>query len=276
MQCSPGWVICREHFNATLRRFAERNGVFVLSTEQPAKLHGASDQAPVELALNDQVLRASFLIDATGASSGLLPRHFRRRLRFDRLIALGLALRSAQNNLHTMRLAASSAGWWYALQHENTLAVFLTDGDLLPKEPLAFQQFLQQQFLEAFGDNNGLSSDALGCLKFRDARTGCAQTFSRGRWLRIGDAAFTVDPISGRGLAESFRAAQAAANCVSEFLRSGDLDCVQEFAARNIVRFAESLDRLREVYACRSGPFAGLAHPFWTRRADANAFRVPI
>jgi 2-polyprenyl-6-methoxyphenol hydroxylase-like FAD-dependent oxidoreductase len=278
MQCCNGWVIRRELFDANLRRFAERNGVCVLSTAKPAKLQGASDQTHLELVLSDRVLRASFLIDATGASSGLLPPDFCRRLRFDRLIALGLALPSAPDNLDTLRLAASSVGWWYTLQLDNkgTFAVFLTDGDLLPKQPLAVQRFLQQQFHEAFGDTDDLSLDALRSFLRRDARTGCAQRLWRGRWLRIGDAAFTVDPIAGRGLTESFQAAETAATCVSEFLRSGHLDCVQEFAIQNLVRFAETLDRLRQVYAGRTGAFTGLAHPFWRRRADANAFRVPI
>lgn len=253
-------------------------GVRVLRAARPAQLIGGPDGGAMELAVADDCVRAAFVVDATGGRSGLVPRAFRRRLRFDRLIAVGFTLEVNASLCDTMRLASSSAGWWYTLplDGQRTFVVFLTDGDLISVRRAALSASLPRQFQEAFASIPPNLSRAIATALVRDARTSCAARQWRGRWLRIGDAAFSMDPISGSGLAEGILLAEPAAASVSEFLRWGCVCGLQDFARGRIRTFAVSLERLRALYAGGRSKTVDSESPFWSRRGRADAFRVAL
>jgi flavin-dependent dehydrogenase len=81
-------------------------------------------------------------------------------------------------------------------------------------------------------------------------------------WLSAGDAACSLDPLTGRGLLEALSAGIEGANA----LLSGP-EAIAAYARAVHVRFARYLQRRSEAYAEeRRWPEA----PFWRRRHEAG------
>jgi flavin-dependent dehydrogenase len=55
-----------------------------------------------------------------------------------------------------------------------------------------------------------------------DARSTRRQKFGGPRWVAIGDAAFTHDPLSGQGVLFGVRSAEMAASAVFSLLKKGE------------------------------------------------------
>lgn len=277
-QCSPGLIVRRGQLDVKLQEAATAEGVRVLHAARNAQLIGGPDGGALELAVADDCVRTAFIVDATGGHSGLMPREFRRRLRFDRLIAVGFTLEANASLGDTMRLASSSSGWWYTLPLEGQrwFVVFLTDGDLVSVRGARLRELLSKQFQEAFASIPPNLPRALAAAVLRDARTTCAVRQWRGRWLRIGDAAFSMDPVSGSGLAEGILHAERAAASISDYLRRACTRELQNFARGRIESFATSLDQLRVLYAGNGPTKVESESPFWRRRARADASRAAL
>ncbi|HEX4965384.1 MAG TPA: tryptophan 7-halogenase [Thermoanaerobaculia bacterium] len=270
-----GWVVDRGSFDERLVRFAAGCGVRVCASSAPAYLTGS----PVNLAEAISIrwpgvtgaLTAAFVVDATGMAGRLLPTDYNRRLRYDRLIAVRISLTAVPDPPDWMHLAASPGGWWYTVSPATgpTQAVFMTDGDLLPRCPAARLRHLATEFREAFPSlSHGLTDSALaGPVAIRDARTTYRRRVWAGRWLPIGDAFASLDPLTGSGLERAFESAESGAERVSDYLMSGCFRRLQVAALNTAKAFLATLDELRRYYAMAVERRPQLNGLFWQRRA---------
>ena len=220
----PGWVVDRGAFDDRLVRFAAGCGARVSDAPGPARL--AASPRDLESAIivrrpGADDLTADFVVDATGATGRLLPAGENRRIRYDRLIAVRVSLAPDPVPPDWMRLAASPAGWWYAVSPADGPAqgVLMTDSDLLPRCPVARRRHLLADFQAAFPDPESKPLFP-GPIGVRDARTTCRRRLWTGRWLPIGDALASIDPLTGAGLERAFGAAERGAELVSDYLTS--------------------------------------------------------
>lgn len=269
IRCAAGRVVNRDDFDAGLLEFARGLGVCVGAEDASYRLTSAHGAGPVvvESRTTGRRIEAGFVVDATGANGRLTSGPHARRVWFDRLAAVRVVSRAAFDNPEWMRLGASSAGWWYTLPGAGgTLqAVFMTDADLLPGSHPAARHFLERQFAEAFGCEPMLEKDAGGTsLEVRGARTSCRRTLWSHRWMPTGDAAYSVDPISGSGLTRAFRMAEQTADAVVGFLSTRSYDGLQRLALERAREFGRTLEQLRSYYAQAAGRFPN--SPFWNRR----------
>jgi hypothetical protein len=206
----------------------------------------------------------SFVIEATGrrAVPGPAADECARRLYFDRLVAVAVP---ADRHDDVLRVAPSRSGWWYTA---GPVAVFVTDGDLLPRTPSALAAHLERERGDA-GTLPIAAVDAaatrVALAAVRDARTGCRHAQRRGRWLPIGDSAFTLDPLSGSGLTRALRMAEAATAAVERYLGAGDPAALSAFALSGCGEFAAARTHGARLYARGAFSFAG--SEFWRRRS---------
>ncbi|MDA9512101.1 hypothetical protein XI04_03315 [Bradyrhizobium sp. CCBAU 11430] len=135
-----------------------------------------------------------------------------RRIRSDRLVALAFPwTRRAHDG--SLILEAVAEGWWYAPPHRGALGtlIFVTDSDLLPGD--ATQRICMLR--EVYGGSALMSkvgeapdfSDYLGM----DAQTGSVRDPVAGKLVAIGDAAISLDPLSGSGVQNAVEGAWTAA-----------------------------------------------------------------
>jgi len=271
-RCSAGWIVDRNRFDASLVDFARSLGVGVVANEASYRLVSNTMANPVvvESQMTGSRIEAAFILDATGVSSRLMPYSYSRRVWLDRLVAVRIISRAIFPNADWMRLSSSSAGWWYLLPgfdgaHQ---AVFMTDGDFLPTSASAMRRLLEHQFEDAFGSKPCFEAenDHLK-IEIRSARTSCRKTLWSHRWMPLGDAAYSIDPISGGGLARALQMAEQTATAIVGFFSTPTSDELQRLAVERAQEFCQKLDLLRLYYAPIAAQFSNEKHlSFWGRR----------
>jgi len=186
------------------------------------------------------------------------------RSRRDRLVALAAAW-TRTDYPDTLAVEAAQAGWWYAPPAVAGRAqlVFVTDADLLPAgredRALWLDRALQMsQLIRRVGD--AADFDALRGV---DAHDGWAGEPVAAGAARIGDAALSLDPLSGAGIGDAMDGALAAAG---ELAATGAVGPAYRSWLEQ--RRADQTAKRAATYGHAARRFAGA--PFWNRRASGS------
>ena len=115
-------------------------------------------------------------------------------------------------------------GWWYVMPAPGGggYLVFMTDFDHLPQDRATRSSWLEAQFLQA-----GPIRDGSNCLpdfaahKAMDARSSRASRFVDAGLVVLGDAAWSNDPLSGRGITMAIDQARRLSQALCEALSGG-------------------------------------------------------
>jgi flavin-dependent dehydrogenase len=298
----PGWFIHRPAFDAMLRREAlrlgasgssparvvagsiarEDDGGWMLQIEppRPRPAQPADRPATAPGQAPGQPLRARFLLDAGGRAAPLARALGALRQNADRLAAVSLACRGRALAGAATHVETCAWGWWYAAPAAGGEAgapdriglTLMTDADLVRRLVV--------------GGHAGGSPDAAG-LRMLFARSGMAERFvlepdddaagapqvcpaATGRtwpacgdgWATAGDAAWSLDPLSSRGLSAALLGGLHAAHAIDAAL-SGD----DAFLAS----YESTLDQAWREHRRTQAAFYAMEQrfaeaPFWQRR----------
>ncbi|MCY0994607.1 tryptophan 7-halogenase [Nannocystis sp. ILAH1] len=260
-----GWILDRARFDAGLRRWACEGGAVL----RIARLVGAAhrgDEA-LELRLDDGAcVVAAFAIDASGRPAALASRLGATRTHVDALVATYARFRAGvPGELDTRILVEAAAyGWWYTVRVPTGERVVALLRDHEPGACSARAEFVQQLVRTRFIAATLAAGDYLPIEAPRgaDARTGRLSHVFGDRWIAVGDAAFSVDPLSSQGLADALLTADAGAKAIVA-ARDGD--------PRGLPAYGERVERLYERYLeHRLATYARERRwpdePFWLRR----------
>jgi flavin-dependent dehydrogenase len=222
-------------------------------------------------------ITTSFVVEATGRKpiAGKAADDCAQRLYFDGLVAISLFAPSTLQNDNYLRVAPSRSGWWYTVTLGGEgVAVYLTDGDLLPRENMEFAELLEREWREALPDVGAIevSKTMTSAWRCRDARTTCRNVLQRGHWLPIGDAAFTLDPLSGFGLTQALRMADRAAHAVDRYLATGSATALSGFAVAFWGEFANAQATGQQFFARCARRFPD--SEFWHRRLHRQRLKI--
>jgi flavin-dependent dehydrogenase len=259
-------AIDRSVLRDALGRVAEAEGVVRISANAGLEPHGCSGGLPKVRhrgPTGDAVkLSADWVLIATGRRRRAVPGGFGRKAA-DRLVALSVPW---DRTGHGDRLAieAVASGWWYAAPSVagRSELVFLTDADLLPAASDDRRGWLEH----AIG-----TSRLLPCVgtapRFHttagvDAHVGRVGEPVGFRTAVLGDAAMSLDPLSGAGI---HRALEGASVAVEEYLATGAVGAA--YRAWVAARWAEEAAQGAASYRAAARRFPG--SPFWSRRAGA-------
>lgn len=266
-RCRLGWMVSRGEIDGPLLAWAAAQGARVVKGGSPRLVDGLyAETVSVATSGGAKSIVARFLLDATGWASSLMPPRYRARARFDGLVSVLVPLPPPRAERGWMRLSASSAGWWYRLTPGagESAAVFVTDSDLLPRDPRDRESHLARELGEAFPEQGPAAST--GPLIARDARTSIRTILWAGRWMPIGDAALCLDPIAGSGISRAIEMAGESAEVVARYLDSGDPGSLQAAAVERAQRMQADRARLVDTYAA-GAEYRGMGcTPFWSRR----------
>ena len=263
LRCRPSLTVDRPRFDRVLREVASCEGVAVVPGRATHLTVPADGTVVLELDVDGRCERLACraLIDATGRKGIPSAPTLERRIYFDRLVALSCPVARAVG-ADQLWLFATENGWWYATDHPGagSVAVFLTDGDLLPRAPL-LEDWLDRE-LSANGVPIELTRSSAPDV--RDARTSCRRMLTRGGWLPIGDAAYSIDPLSGSGLENAIRSAGRAAVATTRYLHGGDRQPFTDVAVAVSQEVAGMLSERARNYAAAASRFP--QSEFWNRR----------
>ncbi|RZL85272.1 MAG: FAD-binding protein [Rhodococcus sp. (in: high G+C Gram-positive bacteria)] len=223
----PSWHLDRARFDSMLIRSARRAGaqVHALGPSGTRIEHDGTCWRIPLAGRNPDVLSAPFLVDATGRAALIARRHGATRRRIDKLIALARFGAAATTEPRTL-IEAFRDGWWYAtvLPNAQAVTVLFTDTDLLP---IGRKQ--HQSFWETALSHTKLVRDVMPPQTTTPIFTAPAHTAILSRchgdtWVAVGDAARTLDPLSGQGLMAACESAVRASDAVLAAHRRTALD----------------------------------------------------
>ena len=262
-----GLVLDRKAFDEWLVGSAEAAGVtllrgFCLTGARRSKakwlLTGLIDG-------EEQALLADFVVEATGRTAQSVIQPDIRRFFTDRLVCLSVELPGQSERDHFAMVESCSVGWWYTVQLPGgrRIVSLFTDGDLVKaagprlswlKAELSSTSHIRQ--LAEFFPEDATSQVC-------DARTSVRNVLWRNTWMSIGDAAWSLDPLSGAGIERAVSDGIDAGTAISQSLTSGNSEPLRSHAVSRANSFRESLAIQRQYYSVeqRWGDTV-----FWRRR----------
>jgi flavin-dependent dehydrogenase len=189
----PGWHLDRARFDRELRTLAVATGATL------TEAHVANGVALLE--------QAKYVVDATGRAAAVARRLGAERKRDDDLVAVAGWVRATNDDERTL-IEAVPDGWWYTarLPGEEQVLVFHTEARtaaaLRQKPELWAAQLAETRWVRRAAEPV-LENPAAALLAPLQAHEACGARLDRfhgERWLAVGDAALSFDPLSSQGL----------------------------------------------------------------------------
>jgi flavin-dependent dehydrogenase len=268
------WNLDRRAFDDDLRRAVVRLGVEV----RPTKL-ARVDREPGSWALGPTTglpkrLWAGMVIDASGRGARVARQLGARQFHGDHLVALWSQwLVDEADQRASTYVESAEGGWWYStlLPHGRRVVAYLTDPDLLPTSGLARRDLvLSARELPLIGQVLGAHGDPTlsGEPRVTVARSSRLNHVVGPGWLATGDAAFTVDPLSGRGIVSALLTGRAAGEAALAMIDGNGDPGAPAYTRLMGELHQDGFTRQAEAYEDEGRwPQA----PFWRRRRPAAA-----
>ena len=259
------WILARPEFDRALARFAISQGIDIQlkTTVRSVALVGSTRIVTAAGPQGSIILQGDVVIDASGRQSTFCRRFGALPSYYDRLVGI-TATSTAEAGRHSNLLIESlSNGWWYSVEipKNRLVATFMTDADLVRLE--GGPQKVWEKALATAGGTRQRWSGAQSPekLHLRSARTRILNTVYGERWLVVGDAAFSQDPLSGEGIASALEDGLAVGQKASLLVDN------RSFSTDHLGRVKDYLRSRAHVYAQER---RWKECPFWCRRQQRN------
>ena len=276
----PGWHLDRRQFDAALLSTAVSRGTQVCA----GKVIGwcADSREGIQLRVKRQgaaqaMLSARFIVDATGSRSA-----FARQMgavpRFLDCLTFVYGFFDTSDGCSSSRLTmleAAQAGWWYAapLPRHRLAVAFATDGDIIRREMLAREEAWFAALLKTHHIAPRLDGCRLlhGSLVVRAAVSFMLDPVAGARWLVVGDAAASYDPLSSQGIQKALEGGLRAASAITAAL-SADADLQPDYADSVFSDFEDYRIGRNHFYRIEQ---RWADSPFWRRRRQREQVQSP-
>ena len=198
-------------------------------------------------------VQANWVIDASGRLSAFGRNEKVQRTVYDRLSGVIGFFKSElpPEKISTYTLVESQKeGWWYSayLNDDRFIIAFMTDSDILKAKGLQDTQVYLNLLKETLHTQHRvLKLTPLDSVRILSAASILSQTVYGHRWIAIGDAASTFDPLSSQGIYKGIRSGMFSAYAIlDEQAGKSGLDKYQRFISDE---YKEYLETKKEFYS---------------------------
>jgi flavin-dependent dehydrogenase len=265
----PGFQVDRAKFDHLLLRHAMARGVDVIQPATARRPTRVSGGWGVQIDGHGE-LRCKILVDASGKRSGLSARP--RRVSAPTAALFGYWRNVPMLGPETRVEAGEDVWYWGAPLPDGTVnAVAFIDMERCQRLGRARADHYRATLARSTLLSHCLAGELIdGRVQICDASSYLDDEPARDGWLKIGEAAMSIDPLSSQGVQAAMMSAfQAAAVAHTMLTRPDDAGLAQQFLRD---RVAESAERhgafARDMYAERAEQGR-----FWRERADHGAPR---
>jgi flavin-dependent dehydrogenase len=267
----PAVVLDRPAFDDWLLALAEADGVMAWRGWQvvDARLSDRTWRLGVRRGQESRSIEVDFVVEATGPSvrSPFLPDASRSF--FDRLVCTSMDVPDAGLDVPA-GVESCRSGWWYTAR---TVAGLRTISWFTDADTAGLATDRRKSFADSLEQTTHMrrlagSLPKRGVLHAISARTSLRDIVASPFWISVGDAARTIDPLSGGGIGRAVDDAVDAATAVSRAIRDRDPEPLRGYASARIQGFHEQLAAQQSYYAAESR-LAG--REFWRRRVSAES-----
>jgi len=261
-----GLAVDRDKLEKKLIGEAAKNGAVVrLSSEIKEILYSnGSWEIKTENKKEIGYLRAKLIVIATGRNS------FQRLNRcshayHDSLMALTMVIGHPSRSLikNFLTISAADNGWLYSnhLPGNRMILSFFTDSDMVPNARPRLKHLFEQAHPAHGGPDPGVPEGQK--LFVSNARTSWTEVQSGSFWVRAGDSAYTIDPLSGQGILKNFEMTHFLVEHIRSFLDNHQ-KIHQDYFSYNHHHFMAYLSEQKKVYQLEQ---RWAKNPFWDRRS---------
>jgi flavin-dependent dehydrogenase len=271
----PGWHLNRTAFDAMVVAAARNAGAQIDECLVLDCLRRGSGgwRLSVRGADGSSTIDARWIVDASGRSGWLARRIGAVRIAADRLTSLVKFLPIGAVRETRTLIEACETGWWYAaaLQCGRAIVAYFTDVDLLPRGAHARTAVWNAQFALT-----SIIADVYGNVVNADthcfaAGGGHAVPCAGSRWIAIGDAASSYDPLSGQGIMNALMSAIRGANFIVDGLNDGSTS--EQFIETSDLEYRRYL-QFRAAHYGREMRWPNAT--FWRRRQSSPGFGTDL
>lgn len=213
------WQVDRARFEELLISAATQAGALVLRGHPLVDITRRKNHWRTNV--GDRTFRSKWVIDATGRRSLVARRLGVERRMLDRLVAIHTFAFSESGADYDSRTFIESCpeGWWYSVLLPGGMRTvsLQTDANLLPGQEWRRREWLAHRLAQTRNLFPLLRSHRYvlnGSPRLTSARSGRLARFSGDGWLAIGDAAISLDPLSGHGIAQAMQSGIKAAEAI--------------------------------------------------------------
>lgn len=274
------WHLDRARFNETLRRAAEAAGVLIQrGTRFEGAAQGSDEKWRLTLSEGDNPLTvtADFVVDATGRTARFASALGSRPCFADRLVGVAAIVRLCDDAApdHATLVEAGEGGWWYSspVPDGRLVLVWMSDADIVHDDGLGRRErWLAHLQAAPVTSARARKAEIPDRITTWSARSHCLDTVCGARWVAVGDAASSWDPLSSAGILKALRTGKLGAFAVLDAIRGveGGFAKYRRLVAAEYVRYQQ--DR-REVYRMEQ---RWSRSPFWQRRHQAEQIEEPL
>lgn len=266
-----GVLLSRPEFDFNLATYLEERGV-TLRKNHRVSLLARNQNGWHVMCRNDKGevldLDADFIVDATGRNSKLTRVFGAKKYKYDYQVALTSVYRTRGCVLSpgTILVASVQKGWWY-LAHlgQRIIATFVTDSCELLRRLSTEQNFAK--FREYSSEISEVLDplERLGAPCIVSAQTQTRSRLAGPRWIAVGDAAWSPDPLSSQGNSNAITMGLAATKTILATVR-GDESAVLRYEREQTWAFVQHLRQRHAVYREEQ---RWVDESFWKRRHES-------
>lgn len=264
MPASTGWHLDRAAFDAMLAGQAERQGVSLILDARLLLAQHIGQEWQLTLS-SGSMLRARFLVDATGGAVGFARRCGARFNSADRLVGIFRYFEGNGDDSRTL-VEAFEDGWWYTagLPGGQRIIACLTDADIACRLKLGqteqwSQQLSRMQIIGAIAQKEIPNSP----IVIRSAGSRRLDPAAGSHWLAVGDSASRFDPLSSQGIAKALRSGIFASYAIGDWLSKGDDSGLARYCRYVVGEFTGYAGICRKYYLQEN---RWPSSEFWRRR----------
>jgi flavin-dependent dehydrogenase len=271
----PAWRVDRARFDEMLLTAAAKAGsrVALRFRRVTVRRNAGGWRINAEGSTEALTVDSRFVVDATGRAAAVARANGARWLGRDRLVALvGLLAKRTDTTASAddvLLVESAPIGWWYStvLPSGDLVAALLTDADLVRDHSRAAAGAWCDALVSAEFTALRAAGFTHSAFHVRPAGVGCLDRAAGVGWIAVGDAASTMDPLSGIGIAKGLQSAILGAGAISDAL-SGMQGGLDIHARRSREEF-EASQRTGAAYYDLERRWSEC--PFWRRR-QSRAF----
>jgi flavin-dependent dehydrogenase len=273
-----GLILSRPEFDYALATYCKRLNIYLETNCRVRTLK----QTDVfwEIDTKNQQFKANFVVDASGRNSKFSKAFGTSKITHDDLIGISRVLKPKQNQQLTeseLLIESAPNGWWYSVQLPSgaVAATFMTSASLFSASGQNQEIFWMNQLCKGKHTSKKIAGYVTSGKTFtQSAKTQILQKITGKRWLAVGDAAMSYDPLSSAGILKGIRMGISAATKINDWT-NGNADGLDEYEQSCRKTFAEYLIK-KEAYYALEKRFNDC--PFWYSRnirpKSMNNFRV--
>ena len=252
----PSWHLDRRRFDNMLAEEVFRTGARMLTGTSVTNIDRDANVLVLRLRDDDgyQEIRARFVADASGRMSRVARPSGTKRVLLDKLVGAFTYFDKSQSDeaghIRTL-IEPVKDGWWYSasLPDGRLVAALMTDADIAHglklHKPSAFHRALAAT---RHTEERTNSRPVVRQTSLHAAAVGYLDSSVGKDWLAVGDAASTLDPLSGQGLVKALSSSIWASFAIADHL-SGKNDALARYQKLATQEFESHLATRDEFFS---------------------------